>query len=61
MPTLSRFAKGLAAVLFRMTRASVLDVLSRDWVRTARAKGLAPRRMCMVAPRRSATCAQPRC
>ena len=36
---------GLAAVLFRMTRASVLDSLSRDFVRTARAKGLAPRRI----------------
>ena len=33
-------AKGLAAVLFRMTRASVLDALSKDFVRTARAKGL---------------------
>lgn len=35
--------KGLVAVVFRMTRASVLDILSRDHVRTARAKGLAPR------------------
>jgi peptide/nickel transport system permease protein len=35
-------AKGLAAVVFRMTRASVLDTLSRDHVRTARAKGLTP-------------------
>jgi peptide/nickel transport system permease protein len=33
-------AKGLAATVFRMTRASVLDQLSRDFVRTARAKGL---------------------
>ena len=41
LPSLA-IAKGLSAVLFRMTRASVLDVLSRDWVRTARAKGLAP-------------------
>ena len=38
-------AKGLAAVVFRMTRASVLDVLSRDFVRTAKAKGLTPRRV----------------
>jgi ABC-type dipeptide/oligopeptide/nickel transport system permease component len=38
-------AKGLAAVVFRMARASVLDALSRDHVRTARAKGLAPRRV----------------
>jgi len=37
--------KGLAAVVYRMTRASVLDALSRDHVRTARAKGLTPRRV----------------
>ena len=36
-------AKGIASMVFRMTRASVLDQLSRDHVRTARAKGLAPR------------------
>ena len=37
------FALGLgqAAVMTRMTRAAVLDVLSQDFVRTARAKGLA--------------------
>ena len=34
--------KGLAAVLFRMTRASMLDALANDYVRTAHAKGLAP-------------------
>jgi peptide/nickel transport system permease protein len=33
-------ALGLYAVVFRMTRASVLDVSLRDYVRTARAKGL---------------------
>ncbi|HWX49574.1 MAG TPA: ABC transporter permease [Roseomonas sp.] len=44
LPALT-IAKGLAAVLFRMTRASVLDALSRDYVRTARAKGLTPRRV----------------
>ncbi|MBM3524939.1 MAG: ABC transporter permease, partial [Alphaproteobacteria bacterium] len=38
-------AKGLTAVVFRMTRAAVLDALSRDWVRTARAKGLSPARV----------------
>lgn len=32
----------LAALLSRMTRASVLEVLSEDFVRTARAKGLPP-------------------
>ena len=36
---------GLGAVVFRMARASVLDTLERDWVRTARAKGLAPRQV----------------
>ncbi len=33
-------AVGLSAVVYRMTRASVLETLQRDWVRTARAKGL---------------------
>jgi peptide/nickel transport system permease protein len=41
-------AKGLAAVLFRMTRAAMLDALANDYVRTARAKGLAPRRVLFV-------------
>jgi peptide/nickel transport system permease protein len=44
LPALA-IAKGLSATVFRMTRASVLDVLTRDHVRTARAKGLAPRRV----------------
>jgi peptide/nickel transport system permease protein len=34
-------ALGLSTVIFRMTRASVLETLDREWVRTARAKGLA--------------------
>lgn len=38
-------ASGLAAILFRMTRTAVLDVSMRDYVRTARAKGVAPRRI----------------
>lgn len=38
-------AKGLAAIVFRITRASVLDELSRDFVRTARAKGISPARV----------------
>jgi peptide/nickel transport system permease protein len=33
---------GLAAVLTRMVRASVLEVLGEDYIRTARAKGLGP-------------------
>jgi len=34
---------GLAAVLMRHTRSAMLEVLSLDYVRTARAKGLLPR------------------
>ena len=37
--------KGLAAIVFRMMRASVLDTLSADHVRTARAKGLSNARI----------------
>lgn len=36
-------ACGLAAILTRMTRASLLEVLHEDFVRTARAKGLPER------------------
>jgi peptide/nickel transport system permease protein len=36
---------GLAAVVFRMSRVAVLDVAGRDFVRTARAKGVAPGRI----------------
>jgi peptide/nickel transport system permease protein len=36
-------ASGLAAILTRMTRASLLEVLNEDFVRTARAKGLPER------------------
>jgi len=32
-------------VVFRMTRSSVLEVLERDYVRAAHAKGLDPRRI----------------
>jgi len=38
-------AVGLSAIVFRMTRATVLETLQRDWVRTARAKGLPERRV----------------
>lgn len=34
---------GLSAVIMRQTRSSMLDSLSADYVRTAEAKGLAPR------------------
>ena len=36
------------AIIARMTRASMLDVLGRDYVRTARAKGLASLRVIMA-------------
>jgi peptide/nickel transport system permease protein len=44
MPALA-IGAGLAATVFRMTRAAVLDVAQRDYVRTARAKGVGPRRV----------------
>jgi peptide/nickel transport system permease protein len=42
LPALT-LACGLAAILTRMTRASLLETLSEDFVRTARAKGLPER------------------
>ncbi|MCR4427180.1 MAG: ABC transporter permease, partial [Firmicutes bacterium] len=36
---------GMAAILTRLTRASVLDALSQDFVRTARAKGVYERKV----------------
>jgi len=36
---------GLAAVLSRMVRSSMLEVLGEDYMRTARAKGLTPHRV----------------
>jgi peptide/nickel transport system permease protein len=36
---------GLAAVLSRMVRSSLLEVLGEDFIRTARAKGLPPHRV----------------
>jgi peptide/nickel transport system permease protein len=44
MPAMA-IAVGLAAVVFRMSRAAVLDVAGCDFVRTARAKGVAPSRI----------------
>jgi len=41
MPAIT-IALGLAATVFRMTRAAVLDVVQRDFIRTARAKGVGP-------------------
>jgi dipeptide transport system permease protein len=34
------------AVIARMTRSSMLEVLREDYIRTARAKGLSPRAWC---------------
>jgi peptide/nickel transport system permease protein len=38
-------AVGLAAVVFRMTRSAVLEVLGREFIRTAHAKGVRPLRI----------------
>lgn len=53
---LPAFALGLgqAAVITRMTRASMLDVLRQDYVRTASAKGLARNRVVLVHTLRNA-------
>lgn len=42
------------AVIARMTRSAMLEVLREDYVRTARAKGVAPRRVIMVHALRNA-------
>ena len=39
------YAAGGVAYVARLTRASVLEVLGRDYIRTARAKGLGPLRL----------------
>jgi peptide/nickel transport system permease protein len=44
MPAIA-ISAGLSATVFRMTRAAVLDVSGRDYVRTARAKGVRPVRI----------------
>ena len=36
---------GLAGILTRLTRSSVLEALSQDYVRTARAKGVGERKV----------------
>ena len=43
-----------AAILARLTRSSMLDVLSRDYIRTARAKGLSERAVVWVHALRNA-------
>ena len=44
LPVLS-LAFGLSAVVVRMTRSSMLEVLGQDFIRVARAKGLSTRRV----------------
>ncbi|MBW9081147.1 ABC transporter permease [Rhizobium pusense] len=39
MPSVA-IAVGFTAIIVRMTRSTILDVLEQDWVRTARAKGV---------------------
>ena len=41
LPSLS-LGLALAAILMRMTRAALLEVIQNDYIRTARAKGLSP-------------------
>lgn len=45
---------GLSAVIARLTRSSMLDVLLADYIRTARAKGLASPRVILVHALRNA-------
>ncbi len=44
MPSLA-IAVGFSAIVFRMSRATVASVLTKDWVRTARSKGISERRV----------------
>ena len=44
MPSIT-MGTGLAAVIMRQTRAALLEVLSQDYIRTAKAKGLPPRKI----------------
>jgi peptide/nickel transport system permease protein len=45
---------GLSAVIARLTRSSMLEVIRQDYVRTARAKGLAERRVILLHALRNA-------
>jgi peptide/nickel transport system permease protein len=53
MPALTLGA-GLAAVLARLTRSSMLDVIRQDYIRTGRAKGLPERRLILAHALRNA-------
>ncbi len=53
MPALT-LGTGLSAVIARLTRSSMLEVVRQDYIRTARAKGLVERRVIMVHALRNA-------
>jgi peptide/nickel transport system permease protein len=53
MPALTLGA-GLAAVVARLTRSSMLEVIRQDYIRTGRAKGLTERRVIVVHALRNA-------
>jgi len=53
MPAIT-LGTGLSAVLARLTRSSMLEVIRQDFVRTARAKGLSERRVIAVHALRNA-------
>jgi len=54
MPAIT-LGTGLSAVIARLTRSSMLEVIRQDYVRTARAKGLAERRVVMTHALRNAS------
>lgn len=53
MPALTLGA-GLAAIVARLTRSSMLEVIRQDYIRTGRAKGLSERRVILVHALRNA-------
>ena len=53
MPALT-LGVGLAAVVARLTRSSMLEVIGQDYIRTGRAKGLSERRVILVHALRNA-------
>ena len=54
LPTIS-LGLVYAALLARITRATMLDVLSEDYIRTARAKGMSEYRMLLIHAFRNAS------
>jgi peptide/nickel transport system permease protein len=53
MPALT-LGVGLAAIVARLTRSSMLEVIRQDYIRTGRAKGLSERRVILVHALRNA-------